>query len=341
MKKNSEYEKIPKTLKQLGLPEKALSDLDKLTWVVTEKIHGANFSFAYQNRKLLFAKRKAYLDWHDDFFGFQEVVCRLEDQVLGLFEQLSLDVAADRYILYGELFGGSYPHPDVQAYPGVAAIQTGVYYAPAVHFCAFDLAFEVNGKKQYLDYGTAIRYFENFGIFYASILFSGKLNEALAFDTRIHSRVPAQLKLPPIASNLIEGVVIKPLHHSALKDFSCRPIIKLKNTEFEEEKKFHEAQKWSFLPKISSQSEALSFIVEGIAGYINANRVASAVSKTGRLDFGNPARLKTIREEMLEDVWVDFNGNHNGLLDDLSAAQRDWIRQRTEALINSQLNNYR
>ena len=50
MKKNSEYEKIPRTLKQLDLAEKALNELGKLTWVVTEKIHGANFSFAYENR---------------------------------------------------------------------------------------------------------------------------------------------------------------------------------------------------------------------------------------------------------------------------------------------------
>ena len=134
MNKNSEYEKIPKSLKQYGFGEKALHALDKGQWVVTEKIHGANFSFAYENQKLRFAKRKEYLGWHDDFFGFQEVVSRLEDRVLALFEQLSLDVRADRYILYGELFGGQYPHPAVPAHPGVAAIQTGVYYAPDVRF---------------------------------------------------------------------------------------------------------------------------------------------------------------------------------------------------------------
>jgi Rnl2 family RNA ligase len=260
---------------------------------------------------------------------------------LALFEQLSLDVAADRYILYGELFGGKYTHPDVPAHPGVEAIQTGVYYAPAVHFCAFDSAFEANGKKQYLDYGAAIRHFENFGIFHARVLFAGKLNEAMAFDTRINSRVPAQLGLPELDANLIEGVVVKPLYHSELKNVPYRPVIKLKNAEFDEEKKFHEAQQWSFVPQISSHSEALSFILEEIAGYVNNNRLNSALSKTGRLDFGNHKRMHAIREEMLEDVWVDFNGNNNGLLNDLSAAQRDWIRKRMIALINSQLNTYR
>jgi Rnl2 family RNA ligase len=338
MKKNSEYEKIPKTLKQLDLTEKALHELGKLHWVVTEKIHGANFSFTYENQKLLFAKRKAYLHWHDDFFGFQEVVSRLEDRVLSLFERLSLDVPADRYILYGELFGGHYPHPGVPAHPGVAAIQTGVYYAPGVHFCAFDLAFEAGEKKHYLDYGTAIRYFEAFDIFYARVLFAGKLNEALAFDLRINSTIPALLKLPALEANLIEGVVIKPLRHSELKNVEFRPVIKLKNPEFDEDKKFHEAEKWSFIPRISSKSEELSFILAEIAGYINVNRLNSALSKIGRLDLGNPARLQTIREEMLADVWADFNLNHNQLLDDLRANQQDWLRNRMVALINGQLN---
>ena len=338
MKKNSEYEKIPKTLKQFDLTEKALQELGKLQWVVTEKIHGANFSFAYENGRLLFAKRKEYLDWHDDFFGFQEVVSRLEDRVLSLFEQLSLDVPADKFILYGELFGGQYPHPDVPAHPGIAAIQTGVYYAPGVYFCAFDLAFEAGEKKYYLDYGTAIRSFENFGIFYARALFAGKLNEALDFDLRIPSTIPVLLKLPALDSNLIEGVVIKPLRHSELKNVEFRPVIKLKNPEFDEDKKFHEAEKWSFIPRISSKSEELSFILAEIAGYINVNRLNSALSKIGRLDLGNPARLKTIREEMLADVWADFNLNHNQLLDDLRANQQDWLRNRMVALINGQLN---
>jgi Rnl2 family RNA ligase len=220
----------------------------------------------------------------------------------------------------------------------VAAIQTGVYYAPDVRFCAFDLAFEAGERKHYLDYGTAIRYFETFGIFYARVLFAGKLNEALEFDLRINSTLPALLKLPPLEANLIEGVVIKPLHHSELKDDEPRPVIKLKNAEFEEEKKFHEAEKWSFIPNISSKSETLSFILEEIAGYINANRVNSALSKIGRPDPGNPARLQAIRAEVLADVWADFNLNHHQLLDELSADQQDWLRNRVTALINGQLN---
>ncbi len=67
----SAYEKMPNSLKKLGLNESGYSELEKLKWVVTEKVHGANFSFVYEAGKLKFAKRKEYLSWNDDFFGFQ------------------------------------------------------------------------------------------------------------------------------------------------------------------------------------------------------------------------------------------------------------------------------
>ena len=41
----SSYEKMPKSLKKLNLSQRDYAELDKVQWVVTEKIHGANFSF--------------------------------------------------------------------------------------------------------------------------------------------------------------------------------------------------------------------------------------------------------------------------------------------------------
>ncbi|WP_160714973.1 RNA ligase family protein [Chitinophaga solisilvae] len=329
MNRNAEYEKMPKNLKGLHLSEKAMKELNKLKWIVTEKIHGANFSFVYEQRKLLFAKRKAYLSWTDDFFGFQTVVNEMEDNILRLFEQLSSDMPAQRYIIYGELFGGKYPHPEVTPVPYVQAIQTGVYYAPSIRFCAFDIAVEdTAGGKQYLDYESALAYFERFGIFCAKALFSGKWNEALQVDIRINSLIPAQLRLPELDTNLIEGVVIKPLRHSGLISTDIRPIIKVKNPEFDEEQKFHEAEKWSFIPKVTSRSEKLSFLVEEISGYITVNRLNSAISKTGRLDFSDEARLSAIKQEFLEDICVDFNEDNDRILAYLDTPEMKWVQDR-------------
>lgn len=338
--KNPEYEKMPKSLKNMGLSEKAFHELEKVTWAVTEKVHGANFSFVYENHRLGFAKRKDFLKWTDDFFGFQKVAMILENTLMELFEQLSLDVKADRYILYGELFGGKYPHPEVKPDEQVQAIQTGVYYSPSISFCAFDLAFESGEEKHYLDYEAAIGYFERFGIFYAKPLFTGRFNEALNFDTRISSTIPAQLGLPGLATNLIEGVVIKPMNHSRLKELRTRPILKLKNSEFDEEKKFHEAEKWSYVPAARSQSEELSFIVVEMSHYINRNRLDSVLSKTGALKVEDQQRLAEIKTEFLQDIVTDFDLEHQ-LWNELSETEKQWIEKRLSAGITEFLFSFR
>lgn len=329
MNEFSGYEKMPDSLKKIGLNERDMSKMEKLKWVVTEKIHGANFSFSYEDNQLKYAKRREYLNWTDDFFGFQMVVGRLEDIMIRLFEHLRLAIPGSRYIVYGELFGGKYPHPEVDAAENLQAIQTGVYYTPDIHFYAFDIAIvNETGMKYYLDYESAVSYFTQFEIPYAEPLLIGKFNEALNFNTRINSPIPAQFGLPVLDQNLIEGVVIKPYDLKDTELLSSRPIIKLKNKEFDEEEKFHKAERWSFIPDISSKTENLSFITDELRTYVSKNRLESVVSKVGALDVNNQDRLSEIKEEFLQDVFTDFNENNGNLLNDLSHEDREWIKER-------------
>ena len=325
----SGYEKMPDSLKKIGLNEIEMSKMDKLKWVVTEKIHGANFSFSYEDNQLKYAKRREYLHWGDDFFGFQMVVGRLEDMMIRLFEHLRLTIPGARYVIYGELFGGKYPHPEVEIIENLQAIQTGVYYTPDIHFYAFDIAIvNEQGQQYYLDYESAVSYFVQFGIPYAKPLFIGKFNEALNFNTRINSPIPMQLGLPELQQNLIEGVVVKPYDLKDVELLSNRPIIKLKNPEFDEEEKFHKAEKWSFIPEISSKTENLSFMMDELRTYVSRNRLESVISKVGALDINNPVRLSEIQSEFLEDVLTDFNENNGNLLNELSNEDREWIKER-------------
>lgn len=335
MSEFSGYEKMPNNLKKLGLNENDFSQMEKFKWVVTEKVHGANFSFVYENGHLKFAKRKEYLNWTDDFFGFQLVVNKLEDKILRLFEKLSNEITGEKYMVYGELFGGKYPHTEVNSIKDLHAIQTGVYYTPTIEFCAFDIAIETNGSdsKYYLDYESSVAYFKQFEIFHAQPLLIGKFNEAMNFNIRINSTIPKEFNLPELQENLIEGVVIKPFNQIDNTLFS-RPIIKLKNPEFDEEEKFHEAEKWSFIPTISSKTEDLSFIIDELRNYVTQNRLKSAISKIGELDMNNQLRISDIKKEFLEDVITDFNENNNNLLNDLSPDEKEWIIER----INSEIN---
>jgi len=172
------YEKIPENPNQWNLTESDYRNFKKTDWVVTEKIHGANFGIVTDGKTVRFAKRKEFLDSKEDFFGYQLLQKRLILQAKELFKFLQVDLLnLEKVFIYGELFGGEYPHPEVNPVSGVQAIQTGVYYSPNIEYCAFDIAVIENGNeknKNYLDYSIALYLFEKVGMMAAKPLFIGK-----------------------------------------------------------------------------------------------------------------------------------------------------------------------
>ncbi|MEM1009477.1 MAG: RNA ligase family protein, partial [Myxococcota bacterium] len=142
------YIKIPEDSTQWGLSEKQWRALQKQTWIATEKVHGANFCLLCDGLQLRCAKRKVLLQKTDDFFAYQRVLTSLQSKIFSLFEELKeQDPALVQCALYGELCGGSYPHPEVTPIQGVEAVQTGVYYAPEVIFLAFDCALSIQSPQ--------------------------------------------------------------------------------------------------------------------------------------------------------------------------------------------------
>ncbi|WP_192579174.1 RNA ligase family protein [Dyadobacter aurulentus] len=332
MQHTLEYEKIPSSLKELITDEAAFKQFNKLTWVATEKIHGANFRFIYHDKSLLFGKRKELLTWKDDFFGFQIVAAALEERVVHLFETIVKDYQTKNVILYGELFGGLYPHEQVAINKDVEAVQSGIFYSPNIDFCAYDIAFEnpSNNRKVYVSYQNALGYFERFDIFHAKPLQTGKLSDLLNITLCFETRIPAQLHLPSIENNLAEGVVIKPFSdHSP--EAASRPILKLKNPEFEENRKFHQARKWSFIPDVTSISQDLDFLLQDLFQYVTANRLNNVISKIGKPN--SDERWKQIEQEFLEDVFTEFNNCNDHILSEVTPTQHQWISDRLKAEI--------
>src|ERR1700712_4247963 len=111
------YEKIPERTDEWGLDERAHRAPARATWVVTEKIHGAHFALVTDGREVRPAKRKAFLEPQDDFYGHAPVTARLTPPALALFAALARRHPLERLWIHGELYGGGYPHPDVAAQP--------------------------------------------------------------------------------------------------------------------------------------------------------------------------------------------------------------------------------
>lgn len=329
------YEKMPDSIRKLGLSLADTKLLDTVDWVVTEKIHGANFSFSLQGDTLRYAKRKEFLRWTDDFFGFQLVAERLDGAIMRLFERIRRDHPFATAVIYGELYGGHYPHPDVAPDPRVQAIQTGIHYAPTVEYCAYDIAIEPAADavgRYYLDYAQVVAYCSECGVPFAQPLLIGKLNQALFFDTRFDSKVPAQLGLPAIVPNLVEGIVLKPYRNIVVQASKgeLRPILKIKNKEFAEEQ-FHESQAWSYVHTGASASERLLFLVPEVRRYITPQRLQATCSKIGALAGASDARRREIREALADDALESFWEANAELVGEFTAADLDWLRERVLA----------
>jgi Rnl2 family RNA ligase len=211
-----------------------------------------------------------------------------------------------RLYLYGELFGGGYPHPEVAPAPGVQPVQTGVWYTPDIRFCAFDMRIETGeGHRCYVDYADVLKRCTEVCIFAAAPLFVGRYEAAMEQGIRFDSTIPRALGLPalPSGTNLAEGVVVKPYQEIAItnaKGERIRPVLKRKIEEFAEDKRFHAAAKWEnpAVPVVTPldllQWEASCRIVE--------NRLNAAASKIGFVPHKTPGKASLLFTLLVNEV---------------------------------------
>ena len=290
------YEKIAESTSQWNLSPSDYRAFNKTDWVVTEKIHGANFCIFTDGEILRFAKRKQFLEPGEDFFGFKSFETQLVSQVRELFQMLQTSSNHPLGVsIYGELFGGEYPHPDVPPIPNIQAVQTGVYYSPNIQFCAFDIAAIANNNpasRTYLDYNQTLQLCNQVGIFCASPLFIGKYDAAITYNREFESTIPALLGLPKLPfTNKAEGIVIKPVKSIpiATPKGKIRPILKIKIPSFSETR-FHQAQKSNQHSSYVSSTE--EWLTQALLAMVTENRLHNAISKIGRVK-ATDAKLKS------------------------------------------------
>ncbi|KAH3757586.1 RNA ligase [Pelomyxa schiedti] len=199
-------------------------------FVVTEKIHGANFSFISDGIATTCARRKGIVpDGAKSYFDFATVKKKCEPEVRKLYQLIS-----DLY-KFGELFGGIYPHPDVPSADVSIPVQYGIYYSPTIEFCAYDIFIKGIDKKWWLDFDLCQKLFAQTELLYLKPLYTGDLQSCCAFEIeKRESVIPDMLGLPPLSGNQIEGIVIKGLHNELVPGKSFRAIFKKKNDQYAE-----------------------------------------------------------------------------------------------------------
>ncbi|KNY29186.1 RNA ligase family protein [Pseudobacteroides cellulosolvens] len=336
------YEKIAEGIDRLKLSVEDYRYLKKYEWVVTEKIHGSNFAVITDGINIRYAKRKEMLLSDDNFFNHRVLVNIIIGKVEKVYETiLNMEKSTERITIYGELFGGYYPHAEVAVNREVEAVQTGVYYSPDIEFCAFDIAVESGNERKYLDYNIAVNIFEKAGLMYAKPLFKGSFEKASDYPVGFESNIPQLLGLPPLNfENKAEGIVIKPVKPVFIKTAKgiARPIIKKKIAEFEEESRFHGANNWS--TKYSGYAvctdEMLESIISEIRGMINKNRLNNVISKVGRIHKSEYKNELT--KQLLDDAFESFNSKYDNYLTLLNQKQvgklQDALKEEIDKLLS-------
>lgn len=284
-------------------------------WTVTEKVHGSNFSFWVRDAEIKLAKRGGWIDEKtENFYGHEQVLIENNKSLCVLFHLLSefykIPTSQLEYTIYGEIFGGVYPHSEVPKNPKATKVQKGVYYTPNNKFYAFDL--KVNGS--YIHYKIFEELMGASGFFWAKSLLISDLNTCLNYPNSFQTKIPEWLGLPPIENNICEGVVIKPLDARFFPSRD-RVILKNKNERFIEvsHNKVKEKKSNDSIEIIQLTQEQKSFAEEA-SDYITDNRLHNVISKIGKItdqDFGKLAGLFT------QDVLKDFKKDHSEKIESL------------------------
>ena len=246
-------------------------------WIVTEKVHGSNFSFVWDNGIMSYSKRTGFIGIDENFFNYSSILESTEPKIYQIINLILKDFSKiNKIIIFGELFGGIYPKSTelTKSKPELfdsnyIPVQKGIYYSPSIHFIAFDIYVSSENKSYYFDFGDSIKYFLAVGLMFTEpIQIFDSYEKASGFELGFDSTIPKKLGLNEMkkGTNKAEGIVIR-----SIGNIDLRYIVKKKIPEFSE---------------YEYSNNILNFQDKKILGLgmITLNRFNNAISKIGLLE---------------------------------------------------------
>lgn len=307
------YNSIENTYNKDFLEKIEKEGYESLVYVVQEKVHGANCCFITDGTEVHFAKRTGPILPDEKFYNYEELLSCYRGKVVSLFQLIKVKHPTTHNILvYGEMFGGNYPHPEVKNDTRVMCIQKGVFYSPIHEFYGFDIYISGTDTNRYLSVYETNNFFEQAGFFYAKTLFEGSIGECLSYPNAFQSRISEWLGLPPIENNTCEGIVIRPVETVFLKNGS-RLLLKNKNSRFAEKKSVKKRQPALFVEPGYSDELLNQFAIA--EQHVTENRLNNVVSKVGEVSFPKDAGrlIGLLNKDVLEDFLKEHSGSYAGL----------------------------
>ena len=287
-------------------------------WLCLNKIHGANSAVYQTSATVDFAKRTGFItDKDGNFNNFDIVFERLKDN----FEDAYTAICGNEVIFYGELAGGSYPHPDVKKPSHAIRVQKCVFYNPDNFFYMFDI--KVDGV--FLDHDKVVQIGEDFDILVAKPLFKGTLIECFKQSCDFKDPLYKEFNLPEIeGDNFSEGLVIKPNKTHYFHNGN-RVILKNKSELFKET-----SGKSKRPPAtIHEWSVEGAKLYSLLSTYVNENRLRNVMSHGHTItqkEFGKVIGL------LNKDVFDDFIKDNGDKFDCLDVVEQKLMKRKLQKL---------
>ena len=302
------YNSIENTFDKDFMERIMIEECDKQEFVVQEKVHGANACLITDGKTVSFGKRTGLVEADEKFYDYEELLERYEQKVISLFSIVNdLFPNIKTMTVFGEMFGGKYPHPEVKNNPKTMLIQKGVHYCPNHEFYAFDLYITNDETARFLTVDESNDFFIRGGFFYAKTLFRGTFKECIQYPNDLQSKISEWLGLPPIDDNICEGVVIRPVVATYLHN-GARVLLKSKNARFAEKKAIKKREPKLFVEP--SYSNELNNILPIVEQYVTENKLNNVVSKIGQVSV--PKDTGKLIGLFSKDILDDFLKEHSG-----------------------------
>ena len=285
---NKEFKKFPSLentyqTKPIQIAEEL--GLDKQQYIVTEKVHGANFSFHISmgsnlHVEIKCAKRSGWIEDDEKFFNYKPVLEKYRTRLENIFDAMSDD--CEELVIFGELYGGS--------------IQSGMCYKDDQDFIAFDM--KIDGVP--VDKLAMFNDLKTYEIPCVPLL--GKfetLQEALNFNESFDSLLMRKGFNGEDKHKEAEGVVIEPVIPKWFPNGS-RVYFKKKTKRFLEKggNKIHKP--------VENLPKELEGVLTQAFEYITEPRYSAVTSKIGEVtikDIGKVMGFMT--KDILEDMEKD------------------------------------
>lgn len=309
-----EFIKYPKTHRNINGFDIDNNKINKLEWIATEKMHGANCGIYSNGSEIKLAKRSGFLEEDEKFYGFKQLKPKLEKRVNDIFNQLKQqNPKLNHIIIFVELIGGWFPESPsdwkgawtegrinsegiIMIPQKYRAVQEGVYYGSKCDVVVFDIWMIMEDNTQiYINYDEIISLCDSCGLTIVKPLARGTFKKLVNYDIKFNSTIPKMWGYTTLANNLAEGIVIRPVDYNDVG--FCK--VKIKNDVFAKI-----CDKSTFTKNDTDQ--AVTILLNGM---VNFERYYNVITETG-IDVTEENKEKIVND-IVDDIVIDYHQKYD------------------------------